>query len=137
LPICIEVVSLAFQPNFPDVDVPDGNPDLLPIDTGGSQAPKIAPEPKDLDHTAEYISRIKSRVKVLKQQTLIAMDQAEKSAALSQQVSSLEKQMSVLKLKVVRLEDGILYMIETIKGENEQLICKSRRSPQVVDTHFC
>jgi hypothetical protein len=83
----------AFQPNFPNVDLPEENPGLLTIDAGNFQAPKIAPELKDLDHTTEYISRIvdlENRVKVLKQQ-LTTMDQAEKSAALVQQVSSLEE----------------------------------------------
>jgi hypothetical protein len=32
LPVCIEVVSLAFQPNFLEVDVPEGNPDFLIFD---------------------------------------------------------------------------------------------------------
>jgi hypothetical protein len=32
----IEVVSFAFQLNFPDVYVPEGDRDLLPIDTASS-----------------------------------------------------------------------------------------------------
>jgi hypothetical protein len=62
----IKVVSFAFQPNFPDVDVPEGDRDLLPIDTASS----VAPEPEVLDHTAEHILRIaylESQVKVFKQ----------------------------------------------------------------------
>jgi hypothetical protein len=102
--------------------MPEGNRDLLPIDTGCSHALEIAPEPKDLDHTAESISRItdlEGRLKAFKQQALAAMKQAKKSAALSQHVSSLEEQMYVLKSKIIRLEDGLLYMTELIEGANK------------------
>jgi hypothetical protein len=67
----IKVVSFAFQPNFPDVDIPEGDRDLLPIDTASSQALEIAPKLEVLDHCAEHLSRIavlKGLVKVLKQQ---------------------------------------------------------------------
>jgi hypothetical protein len=60
----------AFQPKFPNVALPKENLGWRPIDTGSFQAPEIAPEPKDLDHTTEYVSWIadlKDRVKVLKQ----------------------------------------------------------------------
>jgi hypothetical protein len=102
--------------------MPEGNCDLLPIDTGCSHALEIAPEPEDLDHTADSISRIadlEGRLKAFKQQALAAMKQAKKSAALSQHVSSLEEQMYVLKSKIIRLEDGLLYMTELIEGANK------------------
>jgi predicted nucleic acid-binding Zn-ribbon protein len=108
--------------------VPEGDHDLLPIDTDSSQAPEIALEPEVIDHTAEHILRfadLEGRVKVLKQQIRTAMDQAEKSAALSRKVSSLEDQISVLRSKIVRLEDGALYMTEIIEAASEQLLCKS------------
>jgi hypothetical protein len=53
---------------------------LLPIDAASSQAPEIAPEPEVLDHTAKHIGRIadiKGRVRILKQQVITAMDQAD------------------------------------------------------------
>jgi hypothetical protein len=62
---------------------------------------------------------------------MTAMDQAEKFAALSQKVSSLEEQVSVLRSKIVCLEEGNLYMTQIIEVASEQLICKSLRSPQV------
>jgi hypothetical protein len=108
--------------------VPEGDRDLLAIDMASSQAPEIALEPEVPDHTAEHILRIaylEGRVKVLKQQIRTAMDQAEKFAALSQKVSSPEDQISVLRSKIVQLEDGALYMTEIIEVASEQLLCKS------------
>jgi hypothetical protein len=69
LSLCIKFASFAFQPNFPDVDMPEGDRDLMPIDTASSQAPDVASAPEIIDHTAEYIGRImdlEDRVKVLK-----------------------------------------------------------------------
>jgi hypothetical protein len=64
-----------------------------------------------------------------KQQALTAMDQAVKSAALSEQLSSLEEQKSVLKSKIDRLDNGLLYMTELVEGAGEQLLCKLLWSP--------
>jgi hypothetical protein len=69
-------------------------------------------------------------VKVLKQQVMTAMDQAEKSAALSRKVSSLEEQMSSLRSKIVRLEDGDLYMTEITEVASKQLICQLLGAPE-------
>jgi hypothetical protein len=83
---------LSFQPNFPNVDMPEGDRDLLPINTTTSQDPEVPPKSKILDRSAEYIGRIadlEGRVGVLKQQIMNAIVQAEKSASLSQKVSSL------------------------------------------------
>jgi hypothetical protein len=44
--------------------------------------------------------------------------------------------MCVLKLKIVRLEDGLLYMTELIEGASGQLICKLLRSPRVFLSTF-
>jgi hypothetical protein len=58
-----------FQPNFPDVDMLERDPDLLPIDMASSQAPEVASTPKTTDRTAKYIGRIadlEDRVKILK-----------------------------------------------------------------------
>jgi hypothetical protein len=121
----LKLSSFAFQSNFPDVDLPEENLGLLTVDVGSFHAPETTPEPKDLDHTAGYISRIvdlKDRVKVLRQQTLTAMDQAEKSAALGQQMSSLEEQVYELQSKVARLEDGILYMTEIVEEADESQV---------------
>jgi predicted nucleic acid-binding Zn-ribbon protein len=74
------------------------------------------------------IADLKGRVKSLKQQVMTAMDQAEKSSALSRKVSSLEEQMSALRSKIVRLEDGKFYMVEITESTSGQLICKSLRS---------
>jgi hypothetical protein len=66
-----------FQPNFLDVDMPERDPDFLPIDTASSQAPEVASAPKTADRTLEYIRRIadlKDRVKFLKKQVISAMD---------------------------------------------------------------
>jgi hypothetical protein len=96
-----------FQPNFPDVDMPERDPDFLPIDTTSSQAPEVASAPKTADRTLEYIRRIadlKDRVKFLKRQVISAMDQTEKSPALSQKVSSLEDEMSVLMSKSILVD---------------------------------
>jgi hypothetical protein len=69
----------------------------------------------------------------LKQQTTIAIGQAEKSAALSQKVSLFEDQMSVLMAKVVQLEECDLYMTEIVEAASEQLQCKSLGAPK----YFC
>jgi hypothetical protein len=102
------------------------------MDTAGSQAPEIVPEPEDFEHTAEHIQRIadlENQVRMQKQQDLTAMDQAVKSAALSEQLSSLEEQKSVLKSKIDRLDNGLLYMTELVEGASEQLLCKLLWSP--------
>jgi hypothetical protein len=61
------------------------------------------------------------------------MGQAEKSAALSQKVSSLEDQMSILMAKVVQLKECDLYITEIIEAASEQLQCKSLGAPK----YFC
>jgi hypothetical protein len=107
---------------------------LLPIDTTSSQAHEVYSEPKTVDHCAEHLSQIadlEEWVKVLKQQITTAMEQAKKSAALSQKVSSLEGQLSALIAKVVHLEECDLYMTEIIKAASEQLSCKFLRAPRV------
>jgi hypothetical protein len=68
------------------------------------------------------------------------MDQAEKFAALSQKVSSLEDQMSALMAKILQLEDGDLYMTELLKQQASNLFVswseppseRSYRAPCVV-----
>jgi hypothetical protein len=54
---------------------------------------------------------------------MTAMDQAKKSSALSQKVSSLEDQMSVPMARIVQLEECDLYMTEIIEVASEQLSC--------------
>jgi hypothetical protein len=49
------------------------------------------------------------------------MSQAEKSAALSQKVSSLEEQMSALMAKFIQLEECDLYMTKIVEAASEQL----------------
>jgi hypothetical protein len=56
---------------------------------------------------------------MLKQQVIIAMDQAEKSFALSRNVPLLEDQVYSLRSKITRLEDGDLYMIAILKVASE------------------
>jgi hypothetical protein len=101
---------------------------LPPIDTATSQDPDIAPEPEYLDHCGEHLSRIadlEGQVRVLKQQVIAAMDQAKKLVALSQKVSSLEDQMSVLMVKIIQPKECDLYMTKIIEAASEQLLCKS------------
>jgi hypothetical protein len=112
---------------------------LLPTDAVGSQAPEIVPKPEDFPHTAEHVQRIadlENQVKMLKQQALTTMDQAAKSAALSGHVICLEEQMSRLKSKIDRLENGLLYMTELVEGANEQLLCKLIWSPLTIVMNF-
>jgi hypothetical protein len=69
LNIIIENISSAFQQNFPDVDAPKGDHDLLPLDAADSQAPEIVLEPENFPHTAEHVQRIadlENQVKMLK-----------------------------------------------------------------------
>jgi hypothetical protein len=63
-------------------------------------------------------------VSILKHQTMTAMDQAKRSSALSQKVSSLEGQMSILMVRIVQLEECDLYVTEIIEVASEQLSCK-------------
>jgi hypothetical protein len=70
-------------------------------------------------------------VSILKHQTKTAMDQAKKSSRLSQKVSSLEDQMSVLMARVVQLKEYDLYMTEIIEVASEKLSCKFAWSPLV------
>jgi hypothetical protein len=58
------------------------------------------------------------------------MDQAERSYALSRNMSSLEEQVSVLRSKITQLEDGDLYMTEILEAASEQLNCKSLGAPE-------
>jgi hypothetical protein len=44
----------------------------------------------------------------------------------------LEEQKSVLKSKIDRLDNGLLYMTELVEGASEQLLCKLLRSRLVV-----
>jgi hypothetical protein len=100
------------------------------------QVPKVSFEPNLSDRTAKHIGRIadlKGRLKALKQQSTIAMGQDEKSAALSQKVSTLEGQMSILMGKVVQLKECNLYMIKIVEAASEQLQCKSLGAPK----YFC
>jgi predicted nucleic acid-binding Zn-ribbon protein len=108
----------------------------MPIDTTSSQAHEGYSEPKTVNHYAEHRSRIadfEEQVKVLKQQIIAAMEQAKKSAALSQKVSSFEGQLSALMAKVVHLEECDLYMTEIIKAASQQLSCKLLGAPE----YFC
>jgi hypothetical protein len=45
--------------------------------------------------------------------------------------------MTVLRLKIVRLEDGNLYMTEIVEAASEQLSCKSLGAPEYfIDIHL-
>jgi hypothetical protein len=79
---------------------------------------------------------LENQVKMLKPQALTGMDQAIKSAALFEQVSSLEEQMSGMKSKIDRLDNGLLYMTELFEGASEQLLCKLLQSPLMVVMNF-
>jgi hypothetical protein len=70
---------------------------------------------------------------MLKQQVIIAMEQAKKSSILSRTVSLLEAQLSALRSKIIQLEDGKLYMTEILKVAGEQQNCKSLGAPE----YFC
>jgi hypothetical protein len=121
------------QPNI-DVEICEIDCGLLPVDIASSHAPSVPSEPKSFDCCAEHLSRIadlEGRVSILKHQTMTAMDQAKKSSALSQKVSSLEDQMSILMTRIVQLEECDLYMIEIIEVASEQLSCKFAWSPLV------
>jgi hypothetical protein len=105
---------------------------LLPIDTTSSQAPEAPRVPETFNVCAEHLSTIvdlESRVTILKHQTMNAMDQAKKSSALSQKLSSLENQMSILMAKIAHLEECDLYMTEIIEEASEQLSCKLLGAP--------
>jgi cell division protein FtsB len=106
---------------------------LLPRDAASSQAPEVILEPEIPDRTAKYTRRIadlEGRVKMLKQQVITAMDQAEKSSTISKNMSLLEDQVSALKLKITQLEDGSLYMTEILEAAREQLNCQSLGAPE-------
>jgi hypothetical protein len=97
---------------------------LLPKNTASSQDLKVFLEPEIPDRTAEYVRRVadlKGWVKMLKQQDIIAMEQAEISSILSRTMLSLEGQLSALGSKISRLEDGDLYMTEILKAASEKL----------------
>jgi hypothetical protein len=51
------------------------------------------------------IADLEGRVTILNHQTMTAMDQAKKSSALSQKVSSQDDQLSVFMAKIVHLEE--------------------------------
>jgi hypothetical protein len=77
---------LSFLPIFPDVDMPEKDRGLLSIEYDQFPGSEVASKPETLDHTTEYIGIItdlEDQVRVLKQQIMTAMDQAEKFAALS------------------------------------------------------
>jgi hypothetical protein len=106
----------------------------MPIDTTSSQAHEGYSKPKTVNHYVEHRSQIadlEEQVKVLKQQIIAAMEQAKKSAALSQKVSSFEGQLSALMAKVVHLEECDLYTTEIIKAASQQLSCKLLGAPRV------
>jgi hypothetical protein len=128
-----------FQPIFPNGDVPERNHDL-PKDTASSQDPEFFLESEIVDHTAAYVQRvvdIEGRVKMLKQQVIIAMEQAKRSSLLLlRTVSSLEGQLSTLKSKIAQLEDGDHYMSEILEAANEQLNCKFLGSPECFCRHI-
>jgi hypothetical protein len=127
-----EFVSFPLQLEFLDVEVPEKDHGSLPIDTTSSQAPVAPREPETFDVCTEHISRIadlKSWVTILKHQTMTAMDQANISSALSQKVSSLENQMSVLMAKIGHLEECDLYMTEIIEAASDQLSSKLLGAP--------
>jgi hypothetical protein len=73
---------------------------------------------------------LEDQVKILKKQIISVMDQAEKSNALSQKVSSLEDQLSALMAKILQLEDGDLYITKINEAASEQLVCKLLRAPE-------
>jgi hypothetical protein len=99
-----------------------------------SEAPGLFLEPENPDYTVEYVHKItylESRVRILKQQVIVAMDQAKRSSTLSRNVSSLEDQVFVLKSKITQLEDGKKYMTEILERAGEQLKCKFLRAPSI------
>jgi hypothetical protein len=61
------------------------------------------------------------------------MSQAEKSAVLSQKVSSIGEQMFALMAKVIQLKECDLYMTKIVEAANEQLQCKPLGTPE----YFC
>jgi hypothetical protein len=125
---CLNYLLFHFcQPTFTESNVPEKNHDLMPKDTASSEAPDRFVQSKDLDSNAEYIRRIanlESRIRILKQQVIVAMEQAEKSSMLSKSVSLLENPVSALKSKIAQLEDGDKYMTEILERACEQLKCK-------------
>jgi uncharacterized coiled-coil protein SlyX len=94
---------------------------LPPIDVVSSQVPKVSTEPESSTEYTGRIADLEGRLKSLKQQTITATNQAKKSAALSQKVSSLEEQMSALMAKFVLLKECNLYMTEIVEAASEQL----------------
>jgi hypothetical protein len=72
----------------------------MPKDTASFEAPDRFIHSENLDPNAEYnckIANLESQVGILKQQVIVAMEQAEKSSILSKDVSLLEGQLSTLK----------------------------------------
>jgi hypothetical protein len=65
------------------------------------------------------------------------MEQTKRSAALSQNVSSLEGQLSALMGIVVHLEECDLYMTKIIEAARKQLSCKLLGSPVYFVDIFC
>jgi hypothetical protein len=93
-----------------------------------SQVPVVSSEANSFDRTTEYTRRIadlEDWLKAMKQKIITSMIQAEKSAALSQKVSSLEEHISALMAKVIQLEECDMYMTEIVEEVSEQLQCKS------------
>jgi hypothetical protein len=130
---CIEICFLLlFHSTLADAQISKKNLGLPSINTVISQAPEVSSEPDPLDRTTEHVRRIadlEGRLNALKRQTTIAMGQDEKSAALSQKVSLLEEQVSILMAKVVHLEESDLYMIEIIEAVSGHLSCKLLGAP--------
>jgi hypothetical protein len=119
--------------NF-DVEISEIDRGLLPVDTANSQAPGVPSELESFDRCAKQLSRIVdlgARVLISKHQTMTAMDQAKKLFALSQKVSSLEDQMSVLMAWILQFEECDLYMTKIIEVASEQLSCKFAWIPLV------
>jgi hypothetical protein len=59
-----------------------------------------------------------------------------KSSTLSQKVSSLKDQMSVLMARIVQLEECDLYMTKIVEVASDQLSCKFVWSPLVLLSIF-
>jgi hypothetical protein len=74
---------------------------------------------------------------MLKQQVIVAMEQAKRSSLLLlRTVSSLEGQLSTLKSKIAQLEDDDHYMSEILEAANEQLNCQFLGSPECFCRHI-
>jgi hypothetical protein len=65
------------------------------------------------------------------------MEQGKKSYVLSRIMLSLEGQLSALRSKITRLEDGDLYMTEILEAASEHLNCKLFGAPRVFFADIC